>query len=251
MNIFLIIIAILAGLAIIVWILVLFSNEAEKNAEDAFTPIWMTFLFVTVPHFVLALVLKKLNFMDIPLGSIGPVTLICMVLAFFSGYKALKNYLHIKDENLKAKKLKIDSEYKKRFELIPNLVKVIKSFTENENKTIEKVLESREKSMQMLSESNKKTFDQSVNLLINSAYDYPSLQNMPLYRNLTASLISTQENINYYTAEYNNLASVFNADLKSFPTNLLYKRLNFTPAEYLDENVTEEQKKSDDLLKNL
>lgn len=252
MTIFLIIVSVLAALAILVWIMVLFTNEVQnEQSNDAFTPVWMTFLFLSGPWFVLIITLKNLNFMDIPFWTIIPLTVVGLVIAYISGYKALQSFLHQKEEFLKAERLKIDSEYKKRFELIPNLVKVIKSFTDNENKTIERVLETRERTIQAYSDTNRKNFDQSVNVLLHSAYDYPALQNMPLYRSLTANLISTQENINYYTTQYNEAVSAFNANLKSFPTNLFYKRMNFKPAEYLDTDVTEEQKKSTELLNGL
>jgi hypothetical protein len=129
---------------------------------------------------------------------------------------------------------------------------VIKSFTENENRNIDKVLEARVSSMKSYSESNRKQLDQSLNVLLHSAYDYPSLQNMPLYRNLNASLVNAQENISYYTSEYNKAAANFNSDLKTFPTSLLYKTMNLKPAEYLDEEeLSDEQKNVENLLKNL
>lgn len=252
MTFFLIAVSVLAAVAIILWVLVIFTNEVQKDeANDAFTPVWMTLLFLTAPWFVLIITLKNLNFMDIPFWTIIPLTLIGFAVAYFSAYKALQSFLHQKQEFLTAQKLKIDSEFKKRFELIPNLVKVIKSFTDNENKTIERVLETREKTMKSYSENNRKNFDQSVNLLLHSAYDYPALQNMPLYRSLTATLISTQENINYYTTQYNEAVSAFNANLKAFPTNVFAKRMNIKPEDYLDTDVTDEQRKSTELLNGL
>lgn len=246
-----IILALICGLAILLWVLVLFSNETDKNVEDAFVPVWMSVLFLILPWFGLCLILKKLGVAEIPLWTTVPVGILGFVAGIFSGYKALKNFLIAKNEHLISEKLKIDSEYKKRFELIPNLVKVIKSQTENENKNIEKVLQSREQVMKSFSENSRKQLDRSVNVLLHSAYDYPSLQSLPLYRSLNASLINTQENIAYYTSIYNTKASDFNKDLKQFPATLFLKNLNLQPVNYLDTDVTAEQKDSTTLLNDL
>lgn len=246
-----IILTIICVIAIVLFIMVLLSNETDKNVEDAFVPVWMSLIFLTIPWWGLCLLFRKLNFADIPLWTTLPVCIFGLIAGFVSGYKALKNFLITKNEYLISERLKIDSEYKKRFELIPNLVKVIKSYTENENQNIERVLRTREQVMKSYSENNRKQLDQSVNVLLHSAYDYPALQSMPLYRSLNAQLINTQENITYYTSVYNEKVSDFNKDLKQFPANLFWKNMNLEPVQYLDTNVTNEQKDATTLLNHL
>lgn len=251
MTIFYIVLVVVCVVAIVLWLLVLLSNETDKSIDDAFTPVWMSVLFLILPWWGLCVLLSKLGYAQIPLWTVIPVAVVGFAAGIISGYKAMRNFLIAKAETLKTEKLRIDSEYKKRFELIPNLVKVIKSYTDNENRTIDRVLESREKLMEKDSADNRKSLDQSVNVLLRSAYDYPSLQSMPLYRSLNASLINSQENIAYYTTAYNTKASDFNKDLKQFPANLFLKTLALNPVDYLDDNVTEEQKSSHTLLKDL
>lgn len=254
MNTLLIIGLIISILLIALWALLVLNNETTKNADEGFIIFSITALFFVLPGYLLIFCANELKMTTNPLSYhiMNIAAIPAFILTYFSSKKALNNYLLQTQENIKALKIKVDTEYKNRFEVVPNLVKIIKSCTDNENNVIDKVLQTHEKVMQKeVAPEDKKALNQAINSMIVSSYSYPQLQTMPMYRSLMANLNTMQENISYYTSDYNKEAAKFNGEIKSFPVNKFTKKWNIMPFEYLDNDVTTEQKNASNLLNGL
>jgi LemA protein len=254
MNTLLIIGLIIAILLIALWTLLVLNNDATKNADEGFIIFSITFLLFVLPGYLAIFCANGLKMTINPLSYhiVNIASIPAYIVTYFSSKKALNNYLLQTQEKIKTLKLKVDTEYKNRFEVIPNLVKIIKSCTENENSTIDKVLQTHKKVMQKeAAPEDKKELNKAMNSMIFSTYSYPQLQTMPMYRSLMANLNTMQENISYYTSDYNKEAAKFNGEIKSFPVNKFTKKLDIQPFEYLDNDVTIEQKNASNLLADL
>lgn len=167
---------------------------------------------------------------------------IILVIMFISSYNklvALKNRV----ENAWAQ---IDVQLKRRADLIPNLVEIVKGYMKHEQETLEKVIKAR--SMLMSSGTIKEKAE--ANNMLTSALKsifalseaYPELKANENFKELQQELTKTEDKIAYARQFYNDAVMIYNTKLEAFPTNFIANMLNYKPKEYFE--ISEEEKKS-------
>ena len=143
----------------------------------------------------------------------------------------------------------IDVQLKRRYNLIPALVNVVKGYKDYEAGTLEKIIQARQQSMEAKTPAEKSAAESllgaSLGKLFALAEAYPDLKADSQFLNLQSELSSIEDAIQNSRRYYNAIVRDYNAKLKSFPDVLVANKYHFTPREYfeLDESEASAAKK--------
>ncbi|SDC95007.1 LemA family protein [Pedobacter soli] len=140
----------------------------------------------------------------------------------------------------------IDVMLKKRFDLIPNLVEVVKQYTTYEQGTLTKIVELRAKATSgNITPAEKAQLDSELSssmkgLMVNIE-NYPDLKANSNFINLQTTWTESEEQIAAARRTYNATVTDYNNAIMMFPGSLFAGMLNFQPTPVL-ETAAEERK---------
>lgn len=139
----------------------------------------------------------------------------------------------------------IETMLKQRYDMIPNLVSIVKGYAQHEKGTFEAVTELRTKAMSAGSFDEKaKIEDQltkSLSKIFALAENYPELKANTNFLELQTALKDLEDSIQKSRRFYNGTVRDFNTTIVVFPNNILANMLGFK-AEPFFEASEEEQK---------
>jgi LemA protein len=152
----------------------------------------------------------------------------------------------------------VTNQYKRRADLIPNLVETVKGYAKQENSTLVAVTEARAKATSMTIDPSKVTPDQlqkfsqaqgqlsqALGRLLAVSENYPDLKSNQNFRDLQAQLEGTENRITVARNRYIESIKVFNNLVTVFPTSLTNSFFfKFQPMPQFGAEVTEEEKKA-------
>jgi len=140
----------------------------------------------------------------------------------------------------------IDVQLKRRADLIPNLVEIVKGYAKHEKSVFEDVTKARSA---LISAGNLKDKAEANNQLAGAlkslfavAEAYPALRASENFKSLQEELTDTEDKVAYSRQFYNNVVMDYNTSLKVFPNVLFAQAIGFKQAEFFG-NVTEEERK--------
>jgi LemA protein len=146
------------------------------------------------------------------------------------------------DETVKNAWNKVQSDYQRRADLIPNLVNTVKGEANFERGTLNDVINARAKatstqiSPDNLTPENIERFQQaqsqlssSLSRLLVTVEQYPNLRANDAFRNLQAQLEGTENRIKTARNDFNNAVQVYNTKVRRFPTNMFAGMMGFSP----------------------
>lgn len=137
--------------------------------------------------------------------------------------------------DLVAKKNQVDQAFssidvilKKRCDLIPNLVAVVKAYMEFEERTLVKVTRLRSQVLKPVSNENRVRLENQLsgelaNVLALSE-SYPDLKADEQFRQLQESLNEVEEQLSAARRFYNSAVTEYNNAIEMFPSNLIAAR---------------------------
>lgn len=140
---------------------------------------------------------------------------------------------------------KVESQYQRRSDLIPNLVNTVKGAANFEQETLTKVIEARSKVTQIKVDANNlediARFQQaqgqvssSLSRLLAVAENYPQLKATENFKDLQSQLEGTENRITVARNDFNDAARSYNTKIKSFPANLLAGMFGFKERPYFE-----------------
>lgn len=121
----------------------------------------------------------------------------------------------------------IDVYLKKRFDLIPNLVKVTKGYANYEQDVLTKITEYRIAYNQHKDKDALNKLNEEYNNLILVVENYPDLKASEQFLKLQKSLIKVESELQAARRIYNSDTTKYNTKLNVFPSNIIGKIFNF------------------------
>jgi len=170
-------------------------------------------------------------------GSLAFVAILASTVLSGCGYNALTR----QDEDVKAAWSDVTNQYQRRADLIPNLVRTVQGYANQEQQVLTRVTEARAKagSIQLTPEllNNPEAFARfqaaqnelgaSLKSLIAVSEAYPDLKSNENFRDLQVQLEGTENRITVARQRYIDTVRNYNTTVRSFPTNLTAKMFDF------------------------
>jgi LemA protein len=152
------------------------------------------------------------------------------VLIQFNRLVGLRNYIRNAWGN-------IDTELKRRYELIPNLVKAVKAYATHERTLFERVTELRSRCLNsngppVNQASDEAELVQCLQRLLLLAESYPDLKADRNFLDLQKALVNTEDRIQAARRFYNGNVRDYLVKCESFPSNLVAGFFGFEPEAY-------------------
>ncbi len=169
------------------------------------------------------------------------VTLLVVAVAFVMSLSSCSyNGMVEAEEQVNAQWAKVENQYQRRADLIPNLVNTVKGYTEHESSTLEAVVEARAKATQItvdaenLTEETLQQFQaaqgelsQALGRLLAVTENYPELKANENFRDLQAQLEGTENRIATERGRYSEMVAEYNAKIRKFPAVITAKIFGF------------------------
>lgn len=125
----------------------------------------------------------------------------------------------------------IDTELKKRYDLIPNLVETVKGYASHEKEVFEKVTQARSQAMQATTPEDKVAAENMLSGTLKSLFavaeSYPELKANENFLHLQSTLGSVEEDINTSRQTYNASVKNYMTAVQMFPNNIIAGMFGF------------------------
>lgn len=155
---------------------------------------------------------------------IGGVILLIMVIWFFSTYNRL---IRLR-ENVNQAWSNIDVLLTQRYEMLPNLVKIVKSYATHEKELFEKFAAARQMAAGALQQGDVKGVSQAESMLTGVmpkifalSESYPELKANENFMKLQEETVSIENQVSDRREFFNSSATNWNAAIAMIPTNIV------------------------------
>ena len=132
----------------------------------------------------------------------------------------------------------IEVQLKRRYDLIPNLVEVVKDYMSYEQETLKKVVEARGWALSATGPGRKAAAENALSESLKSLFavveNYPELKANRNVASLQEELTATENKISFARQFFNDSVMTYNNLIQSVPSNLIARLFDFTPAEYFE-----------------
>jgi LemA protein len=146
------------------------------------------------------------------------VLLLVWIIAVYNNLVSLK----MRVKNAWAQ---IDTQLKRRFDLIPNLVETVKGYAAHEQGTLEKVIAARNTYTSANTVEEKAKANNELTSTLKSIFAlgeaYPELKANENFLALQTELAGTEDKVAYSRQFYNDTVQMYNTAIMKFPNNLI------------------------------
>ena len=160
---------------------------------------------------------------------------ILALLVIIIGYGiSINNKMVNADEAVMSQWAKVENQYQRRADLIPNLVNTVKGYASHEKETLDAVVNARAKATQVtispdnLNEASVQKYQaaqgelsQALGRLLMVTENYPDLKANQNFLELQAQLEGTENRISTERTRYTDMVRDYNAMIRRFPASII------------------------------
>ena len=177
-----------------------------------------------------------------------PIIIVLAIVVILIAW-AVKAYnsLVVKDEACSKQWSKVESQYQRRMDLIPNLVNTVKGYASHEEATLLKVIEARNQASQVKIDAENMTQEQLNNFQqsqenLSSAIrglnivveKYPDLKANQNFLELQSQLEGTENRIAVERQRYSDVVNEYNTSVRRFPNSVFASMFGFDKKPYFE-----------------
>jgi len=173
------------------------------------------------------------------------ITILVVVVAIIAAIVFIYNglvQLRVQCDNAWAD---IDVQLKRRYDLVPNLVEVVKGYAAHERETFDSVISARNRAMSAQGPVAKSQAEGELSgalrQLFALAEAYPQLRAAESFSQLHSSLSEIEDALQNARRYYNAVVRDFNTRIQQIPSNLIANASGFTPREFFELGNTAER----------
>ena len=139
----------------------------------------------------------------------------------------------------------MDVYLKKRWDLIPNLVEVVKGYAKHEKEALEQIISMRStnydgmKTDEKIKENQKTT--KEISKIMALAEAYPELKANEHFKDLSKQLTTVEDEIAQSRKYYNANVKLFNNKVEMFPSNIVAKLFGYNRKNMFEASETERE----------
>ena len=154
------------------------------------------------------------------------------VIATYNAFVTLRNLVRNSWAN-------IDTELRRRYDLIPNLVETVKGYATHERSLFQAVTEARARAIASTGSPSSQAVDENrligtLKSLFAVSERYPDLKASDNFLRLQRELVDTEDRIQAARRFYNGNVKDLNTRCEIFPSNLIARLFGFTRADYFE-----------------
>jgi LemA protein len=168
----------------------------------------------------------------VPLVVLGAILLLPLVyvVATYNTLVALRNYIRDAWSN-------VDTELKRRYDLIPNLVATVKGYAAHEREVLEQVTQLRAQCMASQGRPEEQALDENqlvaaLQRLLAVVENYPQLKADQHFLQLQRELVNTEDRIQASRRFYNGNVRDYRNKCQTFPSSFVAAVFGFEPQDY-------------------
>ncbi len=139
----------------------------------------------------------------------------------------------------------IDTQLKRRYDLIPNMVETVKGYAKHESGTLEKVIQARNMAMSAKNPEDKAQAENMLSGTLKTLFalseNYPDLKANQNFMDLQNTLKEIEEHIQLSRRYYNATVRDFNTEIQVFPNVLVAGMLGFHKREFFEVDSPEQR----------
>jgi LemA protein len=179
------------------------------------------------------------------IGGLGFLTTVGVILIAGATALGLYNGLHSKNQATDAAWAKVQSQYQRRLDLIPNLEAVVKAAVGHEHSTLTEIAAARSSVGRATVDIKNATPEQlaafqsahsglsnALSKLMVVQENYPTLKASEQFNTMTAELAGTENRIAVARNDFNLTVQDFNASIVQFPAKFFAEMLGFKAKPY-------------------
>ncbi|NRB65497.1 MAG: LemA family protein [Saprospiraceae bacterium] len=164
--------------------------------------------------------------------TLSIVLIVVGLITLMTGCNTYNSFVDM-DENVENAWSKVQSDYQRRADLIPNLVNTVKGVADFEQETLAAVVNARAKATSVQIDPSNLTpeslsafqqaqgeLSQSLGRLLVSVERYPELKANQSFLELQAQLEGTENRIKVARNDYNDVVTEYNKKIRRFPNSL-------------------------------
>lgn len=166
------------------------------------------------------------------------IAIIAIIVIIGAWFWSSYNRLVTANEAVDNQWAQVETQYQRRFDLIPNLVAAVKGAMGQEQKVFDALAEARTRYSGAQTVNDKAAaatdVESSLGRLLVVMENYPQLKSIDAVQTLMAQLEGTENRISVERSRFNETVQSFNVMIKHFPTNMIAGMYGFSTKNYFD-----------------
>ncbi len=165
------------------------------------------------------------------------IILIIAVLLALWGFSSYNGLITL-NENADAQWAKVETQYQRRFDLIPNLENSVKGIFQQEQAVFSAIAEARTRYSGAVTADEKvqaaSQVESALGRLLAVVENYPQLQSSQNVRDLMTQLEGTENRVSVERTRFNDTIRDYNTTVKMFPKNIFARLFGFSERHYFE-----------------